>query len=64
MVAAALSSAMVQFSFALGSLVQVNLALLLSHGGATALLLGASVFSLASTPSIFTDRAQSTNCFV
>ena len=28
------------------------LALLLSHGRATALLLGASVFSLASTPSI------------
>ena len=42
----------------------MNLALMLSHGGATVLLLGSSVFSLASTPSNFADRAQSTNCFV
>ena len=64
MVAAALNSAIVQFSFALGTLVYEKLTLPLSHGGAIKRLFGASVFNLTSTPSIFTDRAQSTNCFV
>ena len=63
MVVAALNSAIVQFSFALGSLVYENLTLPLSHGGAIKRLFGALVFNLTSTPSIFTDHAQSTNCF-
>ena len=50
MVAAALNSAIVQFSFALGSLVYENFTLPLSHGGAIKRLFGASVFNLTSTP--------------